>query len=86
MRRILFVVFLMFVSLEMGAQQYTGLSGLIHVPSAEMNAEGDARIGIHFLNKHFTPGHLFSYEGNKYNTFSYYLRNNQRIIIKPTNL
>lgn len=74
MRRVLFIVFLMFVSsLEMWAQQYTGLSGLIHIPSAEMNAEGDARIGIHFLNKKFTPGHLFSYEGNKYNTFSYYL-------------
>lgn len=27
------------------AQQYTGMSGLIHVPSADMGEEGEARVG-----------------------------------------
>lgn len=31
------------------AQQYTGMSGLIHVPSADMGEEGEARAGVHFL-------------------------------------
>ena len=38
-----------------------------------MNEEGDARIGVHFINKHQTPDEGFSYDGKKYNTFSYYL-------------
>lgn len=54
------------------AQQYTGMSGLIHVPSGEMDEAGEARIGVHFLNKEFTPEKGFNYEG-KYNTLSHYL-------------
>ena len=37
------------------AQQYTGTSGLIHIPSAEMHHEGDALIGGHYLNQHMVP-------------------------------
>ena len=55
------------------AQQYTGISGLVHVPSAEMNHEGDAFIGVHFLNKHMTPDTGFLYQGEKYHTFDYYV-------------
>ena len=55
------------------AQQYTGISGLIHIPSAEMNHEGDAFIGAHFLNKNMMPDKGFLYQGKKYNTFDYYL-------------
>lgn len=54
------------------AQQYTGMSGLIHVPSGEMDEAGEARVGAHFLNKEFTPDKGFNYEG-KYNTLSHYL-------------
>ena len=55
------------------AQQYTGMAGLVQVPSADMDGEGIARIGIHFLNKTFTPDGTFDYDGEKYNTASYYL-------------
>ena len=55
------------------AQQYTGTSGLIHIPSGEMHHEGDAFIGIHFLNKHMMPDVGFLYQGKKYNTFDYYV-------------
>ena len=54
------------------AQQYTGISGFLHIPSAEMNHEGDARIGAHFLNKSMTPDTGFLFGGEKYNTFDYY--------------
>ena len=54
------------------AQQYTGMSGLIHVPSADMGEEGEARAGVHFLNREFTPN-VLTYKGDKYHTMSYYL-------------
>lgn len=62
---------LMPISLK--AQQYTGIDGMIHTPSAEMHHEGDARLGSHFLNKAMTPDVGFDYLGDKYNTFNYYL-------------
>lgn len=52
-------------------QQYTGMSGLIHVPSADMDYMGDVRLGLHFMNKEFTPD-MMSYNG-KYHTISHYL-------------
>lgn len=67
---IMFLLFL--ISYPVAAQQYTGMSGLIHVPSADMDPAGEVRIGAHFLNKEFTPNEGFNYEG-KYNTFSHYL-------------
>lgn len=54
-------------------QQYTGISGFLHIPSAEMNYEGDARIGAHFLHMSMTPDTGFLFRGEKYNTFDYYL-------------
>lgn len=54
------------------AQQYTGMSGLIHVPSADRGEEGEARAGVHFLNREFTPN-VLTYKGDKYHTMSYYL-------------
>lgn len=59
------------------AQQYNGTSGLVHIPSAEMNEAGDFRAGGHFINKRLMPD-SFSYTTDggakeKYNSFSYYL-------------
>lgn len=45
---------------QIHAQQYTGMSGLIHVPSADMDKAGEIRIGAHFLNKNFTPDRGFN--------------------------
>lgn len=67
------VVLLAVCGLAAPAQLYTGMSGMMHVPSAEMNHEGDICVGGYFLNKHFTPDHGFSYEGERYNTMSFYL-------------
>lgn len=57
----------MFVCLSASAQLYTGMSGLIHVPSAEMNREGDARAGVYFLDEAFTPANF------PYRTTDHYL-------------
>ena len=69
---ILFPIFLWIGYTSVYAQQYTGMSGLIHVPTAEMDDTGEARIGIHFLNKKFTPDSFSNREG-KYHTLSHYL-------------
>lgn len=55
------------------AQQYTGMTGLIHVPDADMDTVGTARIGAHFLNKKFLPQQSFKFEGEHYNTGDAYL-------------
>lgn len=61
------------VSFPLKAQQYTSMTGLLHVPSAEMNDAGTAVIGTHFLNKKMTPDGLTLKGEGKYNTMSYYL-------------
>jgi len=63
----------LFVSVSVFGQQYTGISGLIHTPSAEMNPEGTAVIGGHVINRHNLPGNWETYRGDTYNTFDYYL-------------
>ncbi|MDL2255769.1 YjbH domain-containing protein [Parabacteroides sp. OttesenSCG-928-G06] len=69
MKRMIGVLLLLFLfgvhSLK--AQQYTGMTGLIHTPSAEMNDAGTARIGAHFLNEAFSPAVM------DYPTGCYYL-------------
>ena len=55
------------------AQQFTGTSGLAHIPTGEMHHEGDALIGGHFLNKAIMPDTGFLYQGEKYHTFNYYV-------------
>ena len=56
------------------AQQYTGMSGLIHVPSADMDDAGEIRVGAHFLNKEFLPDAGFNPLGRgKYYTTNHYL-------------
>lgn len=71
-RRVFLGICLFISAFSAFAQQYTGMSGLIHIPSADMDESGDARIGVHFLNKEFTPDVLV-YDEKKYHTMSYYL-------------
>ena len=67
------IVALWFLPLAGQAQQYTGTSGMAHIPTGEMHHEGDALLGVHFLNKAMMPDTGFLYLGEKYNTFDYYL-------------
>ena len=54
------------------AQEYSGVTGMIHVPTAEMATEGEARIGFFFLNQEFLPD-TYQYEGEKFNTTNHFL-------------
>ena len=56
----------------MQAQQATGINGLIHIPTADMDTVGLARIGAQFLPKEMVPDY-FKLDGSKYNTASNYL-------------
>lgn len=54
------------------AQEYTGITGMMHVPTAEMAPSGTARIGVFFLNKEYTPNRMI-FGNSKYNTFNHFL-------------
>jgi len=56
----------------MKAQQALGTPGLIHVPTAEMDSAGVARIGVHYVNKHMIPDEMVC-DGEKFNSLTNYL-------------
>lgn len=58
--------------LPLSAQEYGGITGMIHVPTADMAPEGEARIGVFFLNGEFLPDRI-AYQGAKYNTTNHFL-------------
>lgn len=72
--RLTLTILAVVISLMANAQQYSGMTGLIHVPSAEMDSTGDARIGAHFLHKKFLPDAPYlTVNGEPYNAFDIYL-------------
>lgn len=72
--KIIVICFLVMMSCcpVLQAQDYSGVTGMIHVPTAEMATEGEARIGFYFMNKEFLPD-TYQYEGEKYNTTNHFL-------------
>ena len=70
--RIVIGLCLLMLGKTAGAQEYSGITGMVHVPTAEMAPEGEARIGVFFLNREFTPDNL-KCEGAKYHTADYFL-------------
>ena len=72
MRKLVWIL-VMLLPMYLSAQQYSSLSGLIHVPSADMYPAGEARAGAHFLHKEFMTEGEFHYSGYKFNTPNCYL-------------
>ena len=69
--RSIFMVLMLLCIFSAKAQMYTGMTGMIQNPTAEMDKVGSFRIGSHFLNKHFFPeGSMFAQRG--YHTFDFY--------------
>lgn len=62
---ILFVLGVIF-SIEVTAQYSYGTTGLLHIPSAEMQRDKTVLIGGGFLNEELTPLRF------NYNTYNYY--------------
>lgn len=54
------------------AQQYTGMTGLLHVPSAEMDTIENLRFGVHALPTDMMPDAML-FEGEKYASSNWYI-------------
>jgi hypothetical protein len=70
-RMFLFWLFLAFVLMSK-AQQYAGMQGLIHVPTAVMDSAGVARVGLHYVPKEMIPDGL-TCDGEKFSSLTNYL-------------
>lgn len=68
---ILFLFIIQF-PLQLSAQQYTGTSGLIHVPSAEMDSVPVIKAGFHYVPKEMLPDEMTD-QNEKYNSGTYYV-------------
>lgn len=72
-RRHLFLLIFLRVGICMvSAQQYTGMSGLLHVPSAEMDTIENLRFGMHALPTEMMPDNI-RFEGKKYASSNWYV-------------
>lgn len=59
-------------AMDIRAQQYTGLNGLLHVPSAEMDSVETLRFGMHALPEDMMPDEM-RFDGDKYASSSWYV-------------
>lgn len=59
-------------ALSAAAQQYTGMQGLIHVPSADMDTVIVAHIGAHYVDQHMVPDRM-TVDDEKFNSWTNYL-------------
>jgi len=67
-KAILITLVLFFCLVKQGKAQFPfGTTGLMHLPTADMQRDGTAMIGGGYLNKHATPGEWY------YDTWNYYV-------------
>ena len=66
---LVFIVAFLCFSQNIKAQMTTGITGLLHMPSAEMQRDGTFMIGGNFLNKHNLPNDTWW----GYNTYNYFI-------------
>ena len=71
MRKVLTTIALM-ATLMATAQQYTGMEGLIHIPTADMDTVGLARIGAQFIPEDMVPDAM-TVDNHKFNSLTNYL-------------
>lgn len=67
MRKIHLFLFVIFLCIRVTAQEYNGLTGLLHVPSAEPDSSGTFRGGVAFLHRKFLPDKYYG----TFHTFGY---------------
>ncbi len=71
-KKIIYTLLYILFPLTMSAQQYVGLSGMIHVPTADMDTVGIARVGAHYIPKSMMPDQML-FDGEKFNSLTNYL-------------
>lgn len=69
---LLLLLFLPVVGCWVSAQQYTGMMGLLHVPSAETDTVENLRLGVHALPVDMMPDGI-RIEGEKYASTNWYV-------------
>lgn len=67
MRNYIIVLFAILMPLSVRAQHTYGQTGLLHIPSGEMQADKTVMIGGNFMNEHLTP------KTWSYDTYNYYV-------------
>lgn len=74
MKRIILLFYITIVAGlgHLNAQQYCGMNGLVHVPTADMDTVGIARIGAHYIPKSMMPDRM-RIDGEKFNSLTNYL-------------
>lgn len=73
MRKILSIIAAsLMLSLHAWGQQALGTPGLIHVPTADMDSAGVARVGAQYVPKEMIPDGM-KCDGEKFNSFTNYL-------------
>lgn len=71
-KRFSFLILVMLMVSSVRGQQYVGQSGLIHVPSADMDTAGVARVGLHYIPKEIMPDRM-TCDNEKFNSLTNYL-------------
>lgn len=69
-KRLLFIFIFIYVIFNGYSQFTTGVTGLLHMPNAEMQRDGTFMIGGNYLNKHNTPNPA---RWNNNFTYNYYI-------------
>jgi hypothetical protein len=72
MKRGLGGIAFMMITVVLSAQQYIGSTGLIHVPTAEMDTVGMARVGAHYIPETMIPNDIAK-DGNQQWSLTNYL-------------
>lgn len=68
--KLLILIVFLFYTIENSSAQFTnGVTGLLHMPNAEMQKDGTAVIGGNFLNKHNLPNDYWW----GYDTYNYFI-------------
>ncbi|WP_288280067.1 YjbH domain-containing protein [uncultured Prevotella sp.] len=60
------------LAIPLNAQMHVGMNGLIHVPTADMDTVGLARLGINYVPMEMVPDGM-TCDGEKFNTFTHYM-------------
>ena len=60
------------LTLPVSAQQYLGMEGMIHVPTADMDTVGIARVGAHYIPKMMMPDRMLL-DNEKFNSWTNYI-------------
>ncbi len=72
MKRLSVAMLFMMLVIMVRGQQYIGLEGMIHVPTADMDTVGIARVGAHYVPKKMMPDKMLL-DGEKFNSLTNYL-------------